>query len=38
MAGIIFAEILLNRLVGMTFPGNGARVAPVPLPTVVAGS
>ena len=38
MNGMMFAEILLNRLVGMMLPGNGVRVAEAPVPTVVAGS
>ena len=38
MEGMMFAEILLKRLVGMMLPGNGVRVPPVPEPEVVAGS
>ncbi len=34
----MFAEILLNRLVGIWLFANGVRVAEDPEPTVVAGS
>ena len=38
ITGMMFAEILLNRDVGIMLPGNGVRVADVPTPAVVAGS